>query len=472
LTLACCIALGCAEIRGEFQCHDDAACVRDGVAGVCEATGHCAFPDASCLVTRRRYGPHAGELSETCVVTGRYQWVATDGDDGAAGTEADPWRTLHFGVSQLGPGDALLVKPGIYEEALVDDIPAGESWERPFTLAAVPPRGATLRHETPTLAITAPTQRYIVIEGLVIDGLGTGDTGAVVVNQDHVEIRDGVVTGSPHAGIFLDAALPDEGGWNVVRGVEVHGNATALVGVPRCGTCDAAGTSCDCDEATGICTNATCAPNTNCPSCGDTGGVNVNSGHNLIEGCTIHDNEGAAIGLNGGESNVVRRNLITDLGSRGNAGIFVYAYEDPLIYDNVIHEPGATAAGIDVWGNGAGPRIFANTVVGATMIVRSTVRQAMVQNNIADAFEINDAAVMVTCSAGPLDAGDIGTVGPNCTNDEYSHFVDPLNGDFHLVPASPARNSGVPLPDVTIDFDGKPRPSGPAFDMGAFEYAE
>lgn len=66
----------------------------------------------------------------------------------------------------------------------------------------------------------------------------------------------------------------------------------------------------------------------------------------------------------------------------------------------------------------------------------------------------------------------VGIVGPNCTSAEFPHFVDALGGDFHLVAASPARDSGVVLPDVTIDFDGKPRPAGPAFDMGAFEYAE
>jgi hypothetical protein len=44
-------------------------------------------------------------------------------------------------------------------------------------------------------------------------------------------------------------------------------------------------------------------------------------------------------------------------------------------------------------------------------------------------------------------------------------FVDAANGDFHLGPASAARDAGAPT-SVGIDFEGDPRPSGPAPDIG------
>jgi hypothetical protein len=52
-------------------------------------------------------------------------------------------------------------------------------------------------------------------------------------------------------------------------------------------------------------------------------------------------------------------------------------------------------------------------------------------------------------------------------------FIDAAAGDFHLRAGSPAIDKGGPGPIQTPldhDFDGKPRPVGPASDLGAFEY--
>lgn len=48
-------------------------------------------------------------------------------------------------------------------------------------------------------------------------------------------------------------------------------------------------------------------------------------------------------------------------------------------------------------------------------------------------------------------------------------WVNRGGGDFHLQPGSPARDAGMDV-DYSADFEGKPVPSGPAPDMGAFEY--
>ncbi|MGC5170079.1 choice-of-anchor Q domain-containing protein [Microbacterium sp. DT81.1] len=47
--------------------------------------------------------------------------------------------------------------------------------------------------------------------------------------------------------------------------------------------------------------------------------------------------------------------------------------------------------------------------------------------------------------------------------------TDPAVADFRLTRGSPAGDTGIALPEVTDDFDGKKRPSGSAFDRGAFE---
>lgn len=48
--------------------------------------------------------------------------------------------------------------------------------------------------------------------------------------------------------------------------------------------------------------------------------------------------------------------------------------------------------------------------------------------------------------------------------------VDPLlDGSYHLLPNSPCIDAGIDM-DITLDFDGTPRPQGNGFDIGAFEF--
>lgn len=48
-------------------------------------------------------------------------------------------------------------------------------------------------------------------------------------------------------------------------------------------------------------------------------------------------------------------------------------------------------------------------------------------------------------------------------------FVDPTNGDFRVLPGSPAVGAAEVLPDVTDDFHGVPRPEVPAPDIGPYQ---
>lgn len=49
------------------------------------------------------------------------------------------------------------------------------------------------------------------------------------------------------------------------------------------------------------------------------------------------------------------------------------------------------------------------------------------------------------------------------------HFVDPTTNDFRLQADSPAIDSGLDV-GVSVDLDGRPRPVGEGFDVGAYEF--
>jgi hypothetical protein len=62
------------------------------------------------------------------------------------------------------------------------------------------------------------------------------------------------------------------------------------------------------------------------------------------------------------------------------------------------------------------------------------------------------------------------TTHTNNLTDTNPLFVNPISGDFHLSPSSPAINAGVALSEVPTDFEGTSRPQGSSYDIGADEY--
>jgi hypothetical protein len=82
---------------------------------------------------------------------------------------------------------------------------------------------------------------------------------------------------------------------------------------------------------------------------------------------------------------------------------------------------------------------------------------------------------LATCSnfSGSNDLWNGGGTTPTCTTSNVTsapQFVDTSTANFHLQSTSPARNAGVTIGSLTADFDGVPRPQGPAYSIGAYEY--
>jgi len=421
----------CLPLDEEYTCTSHDACVRDGEQGTCEREARCAFPDEACPITKRRFGAHAGDLSDSCVVTGIIYWASPDGDDANPGTEQLPFRSVHHGASVLAPGDGLLVKPGTYPDGVLLST-AGSSWELPITISAWPRREATLHSEDPerrALEFVSPA-RFVVVDGLVIDGTG-GTHEPVKTYADHVRLRDCEVFGSPVVGISLSGE-PGTAGLGELIDLDVHGNGTSLE-----------------TEETGS------------PS----GGIVASTANNLIQGCRIYDNIGVGImfyteagGVNG---NVVRNNVVSG-GVREDApGIFMASGNENVAYNNVIHA--VSGPGIRLDYGAVDCRLLHNTVHGSVglplQIGPTGVSGVIARNNVLFRPDFGEDEMI-------SDEGASSTLEANLRVDP---MVVDAAGDFHLQPGSPAIDQGITEPEVTVDFDGIARPRGAAYDMGAFE---
>ena len=73
-------------------------------------------------------------IAGACFVNAADLFVSTSGNDGAAGTREQPWRTVGHAASELRPGDTLHVQPGTYKEKI--SLTRSGSEGSPITLQA------------------------------------------------------------------------------------------------------------------------------------------------------------------------------------------------------------------------------------------------------------------------------------------------------------------------------------------------
>jgi hypothetical protein len=205
---------------------------------------------------------------------------------------------------------------------------------------------------------------------------------------------------------------------------------------------------------------------------GEGHGIRIEGSDNLVDGGEWHDIDGAAglsraiwlgSGEGGADRNVVRNARIHD----NQFGIFLGG-DDNLVYNNLLYgnlnvpveiesPAGADPGGEDVSERNA---ILNNTVFGngGPALRVGIARVTRIVNNILWSNGIDVIA----------DGGIHTVIGSNLALDP--RFSDEEAEDLRLTPASPAVDAGTALPEVPEDHDGRPRPLGGGFDIGAYEY--
>jgi hypothetical protein len=114
----------------------------------------------------------------------------------------------------------------------------------------------------------------------------------------------------------------------------------------------------------------------------------------------------------------------------------------------------AALNGVDVRNN-----VFHQPEGGKTIELGSSLSatNVVVSNNIASGSAMTDRT--------PLSSM---TMTANRTSTD-AMLVSPSTGDFHLRSGSPAVDTGLSVAEVERDFDGRPRPQGNGYDVGAYE---
>lgn len=370
----------------------------------------------------------------------------------SAQSRATPKQSVNGGVTCLGPGDTLLVLPGVYAESL-GNTPASYPYccgtnactDVPVP-SGTPGNPVTIKAETPRTAILRPPNRncfYSIIypagvQWLVLDGLVTDSVHQTAYGQDvdirddhgqdpgHITLQNMEITRSGNHGIAgvcgVGLTMSYHSSDYVIRNNSIHDLGGA-----------------DLDGCYGIYYHAS---------------------NGLIEGNEIYNTMSHGIHFYniqavGGDNsnNVFRNNVIYNNRSRGF--LLASAGRGNQIYNNILYNNGTgdNRGGLVIgcYGPSADVEVYNNTIVGNTgWAIRNCAPNTLVRNNILWSNTQNGISPE---GSGTMDHNLIG-IDPL--------FVNAAAADYHLQPGSPARAAGVPMPGISTPSGGPP-------DLGALQ---
>ena len=421
--------------------------------------------------------------------SGIYYVDQANGSDNNTGTQAKPWKTIQKAANTLSAGETVIVNAGNYSERVYVNRSGTSSASIKFkTQGTVVMRGFTIRAD------------YIEINGFEItntpndstDGRGIyveGKKCVLVNNYIHYTTRGGIL-------LYAEPGKEDDTSGCLVKNNRLYRNSQNGI--------DVRGKN-HVIESNEIWATIQYHPSwTNAPSYVDADGIRFfGSGHtfraNYIHDITLDAPENVNPHIDGfqtwdeslvraGSNCLFERNTI-DLGRTSTAFQLEGGTHDLTIRNNII----AAYGGIRSYKNGQSPvttpynfYIYNNLFIGKLsykndgypvgMGIRETsnviIKNNMLVNQTGAAIYLeNDSGVDMdynlffnTDGSTPdatKQAHDLWMVDPK--------FIDIGAGNYHLQNNSQAINAGINVP-VSNDFDGNSRPTGGAYDIGAFEF--
>jgi hypothetical protein len=392
----------------------------------------------------------------------RTLYVAPTGNDAADGAAITPWRTLQRAANLVRPGDQVIVRAGNYAGF---NLTTSGTAANPIVFSADP--GVVVNSPNPVRTqdgINLEGASWIVIEGFTV--IGMPRTGIRSVTNHHVTIRRNVGDMNGRWGIltgFSDDLLIEDN--EMSRSVAEHGIYVGNSGDrPVIRHNHVWGNS-----ANGIHMNGDI----------NQGGDGVITGA-VVEGNVIHGNGrtgGSGINGDGVQSSRFVNNILYD---NHASGISLYQIDggqpsrNNLIAHNTIVQAADGRWAINIQDGATGNRVVNNILLtlhsfrGVIDISADSLSGFVSDSNaVTGRFTTNGGDSILTLAAWRTATGqDLHSF----TTTPAAVFVNSAAGDYHIGASSPARDTAMVPTDVTTDFEGLARPSGPASDIGADEY--
>jgi parallel beta-helix repeat protein len=391
-----------------------------------------------------------------------------------AGTFGSPWLTISYGVAHISAGETLYIRGGVYTgstnviDSVTGTVPNGTDLSTgAVTIAGYAGETAIIKPPSGRNAIklTTGSPHHIIIQDLELDGSNQIDSlsesemlyvannsppSPIPAPEDsRRDVRRRAVLGGA-----VEAASYD---YTFAANLELLDSEIYAVG-----------------KATGDSGH---------------GGAGINNGYCLysfvdnvtIRGNNCHDLPGSHGWNVYADHIVIERNIsahngrVRAIASNSGFSICSSAYGDPpgpalpctdiLVRNNVAWDN--TGDGITIYTGADGTLVYNNTAYGnsgAGIALQFYASAPTVKNNI-----VYGNTVAGSCN-GIKDYG--GTGSPVCANNLATtpSFTNATLGIFTITcPGSAACDAGVTLASVTNDILGNTRPSGSAYDIGAYE---
>jgi parallel beta-helix repeat protein len=417
-----------------------------------------------------------------CVyAAGNTFYVATSGADSNNGSSTRPWRTLQHAVESIVPGDTILVRSGTYKGCRIESSGTSKGWK---TLKAA--SGAKV-------LINAPGPKNSHKSNIEIETWEGNGTVAYWVIQD-LEVAN-----APSWGIDTRGNETHHSRHITINHNNVHDNGLQ-------------------SGRTGIffafVDYALVIYNESYHN-GEHGIYMSNSGdYPIVRGNRIHHNMDCGLHMNGDKNmggdgiisgGLIEDNVIYGNGTGGGSAINMDGVTDSLVRNNLLY--GNLAGGIALFkGNGAvgshNNKIYNNTIVmpahgrWAVRISDVSCINNQLLNNIIVTSNSFRGSIVIPVAALPGFISDYNVVVDRLSVDGDTSiitlsqwrrhgygthsliaspaalFVNFSENDFRLRTGSPAIDAGTTLADVNDDLEGKSRPQGNGFDIGAYEYGK
>jgi hypothetical protein len=401
-------------------------------------------------------------------------YISTSGADANNGSAANPWRTIQHGADQLNPGDTLLIASGTYQENGIV-VTRGGIASNPVTFKAsaagaiIDKSGASgTRRQDAFLITFAP---YVVVDGLTFQHAARA--GVRIDNSDHVTVRNSTFANNQTWGLFTDFS-----NYTLVENSESYGAV-------------------------------------------DQHGIYISnsSDYPTIRHNRLHDNGGCGLHMNGDISQgaedgiisngLVEGNIIYNNGTKGGSAINLDGVTDTIVRNNLLYNNHASGISLFQIDGGSGSRrdkIYNNTIlmpadgrwnINIPEPDTSLPNYGNTYNQVSNNILYNAHTWHGVITIGPynqtgftsdynvlmsrlsVDGNDgvvslavwqaLGFDAHSLIATPAQLFANPAANDYHLSAASPARDKGTTLSDVPTDLEGVARPSGAAFDIGAYE---